>query len=59
MKSTLAEPTTQILTPPCATLTYDVRRHDETTEPPLFLIGSPMAPPASARLPATSLTGRS
>lgn len=42
MKSTIAEPTTQILDAPGATLTYDVRRNDETTEPPLFLIGSPM-----------------
>ena len=42
MKSTIAEPTTQILDAPGATLTYDVRRNDETSEPPLFLIGSPM-----------------
>ena len=28
---------------PGATLAYDVRRNDETTEPPLFLLGSPMA----------------
>ena len=42
MKSTLAEPTTHTLDAPGATLTYDVRRNDETTEPPLFLIGSPM-----------------
>ena len=27
---------------PGATLTYDVRPNDQTTEPPLFLIGSPM-----------------
>ena len=42
MKSTVTEPTTQTLEAPGATLTYDVRRNDESTEPPLFLIGSPM-----------------
>ena len=42
MKSTIAEPTTQTLAVPGATLTYDVRRNDESTEPVLFLIGSPM-----------------
>ena len=42
MKSTIAEPTTQTLEVPGATLTYDIRRCDESTEPPLFLIGSPM-----------------
>jgi pimeloyl-ACP methyl ester carboxylesterase len=33
---------TRTLEVPGATLTYDVRRNDATTEPPLFLIGSPM-----------------
>jgi pimeloyl-ACP methyl ester carboxylesterase len=42
MKSTLAEPTTRTLDVPGAVLTYDIRRNDETNEPPLFLIGSPM-----------------
>jgi pimeloyl-ACP methyl ester carboxylesterase len=42
MKSTVTEPTTQTLEAPGATLTYDVRPNDESTEPPLFLIGSPM-----------------
>ena len=42
MKSTIAEPTTQTLDVPGATLAYDVRRNDDSTEPPLFLIGSPM-----------------
>ncbi len=36
------EPATQTLEVPGATLTYDVRRNEETTEPPLILIGSPM-----------------
>ena len=36
------EPATQILEVPGATLTYDIRRSDDTSEPPLFLIGSPM-----------------
>lgn len=36
------EPTTHTLEVPGAVLTYDVRRNDSTTEPSLFLIGSPM-----------------
>ena len=39
--TTLTQPVTQTLEVPGATLTYDVRRR-ESTEPPLFLIGSPM-----------------
>jgi pimeloyl-ACP methyl ester carboxylesterase len=35
--------TTNTLDVPGATLTYDVRRNEASTEPPLFLIGSPMA----------------
>jgi pimeloyl-ACP methyl ester carboxylesterase len=42
MTATTTEPTTQTLDAPGATLTYDIRRNDESTEPPLFLIGSPM-----------------
>ena len=37
-----AEPTTRTIAAPGATLTYDVRPNDSSTEPPLFLIGSPM-----------------
>jgi uncharacterized protein YndB with AHSA1/START domain/pimeloyl-ACP methyl ester carboxylesterase len=37
-----AEPTTHTLEVPGATLTYDVRRNDASTEPALLLIGSPM-----------------
>ena len=40
--TTVTEATTRTLDVPGATLTYDVRRNDETTEPVLFLIGSPM-----------------
>jgi pimeloyl-ACP methyl ester carboxylesterase len=36
------EPTTHTLDVPGAVLTYDVRRNDASTEPVLFLIGSPM-----------------
>ena len=36
------EPVTRTLEVPGATLTYDIRRSDTTTEPPLFIIGSPM-----------------
>jgi pimeloyl-ACP methyl ester carboxylesterase len=42
MKSTLAKPKTQTLEVPGATLTYDIRSNESTTEPPLMLIGSPM-----------------
>ena len=41
--TTATEPITQTLDVPGATLTYDVRRNETTTEPPLFLFGSPMA----------------
>jgi pimeloyl-ACP methyl ester carboxylesterase len=43
MTTTTAEPTTRTLEVPGATLTYDVRLNEATTEPPLLLIGSPMA----------------
>jgi pimeloyl-ACP methyl ester carboxylesterase len=39
---TLTESTTRTLEVPGATLTYDVLPNHDTTEPPLFLIGSPM-----------------
>jgi len=40
--TTTAEPTTHTIEVPGATLTYDVRRNEQTTEPILLLIGSPM-----------------
>jgi pimeloyl-ACP methyl ester carboxylesterase len=40
--TTVMEPTTYTLDAPGAVLTYDVRRNDSSTEPPLMLIGSPM-----------------
>ena len=40
--TTMTEPTTQTLEVPGATLTYDIRPNDSSTEPILFLIGSPM-----------------
>ena len=40
--TTATEPITQTLAVPGATLTYDVRTSEGTTEPPLVLIGSPM-----------------
>lgn len=40
--TTTTEPTTHTLDVPGATLTYDVRRNEQTTEPILLLIGSPM-----------------
>src|SRR5215203_4876648 len=40
--ATTTEPISQTLSVPGATLTYDVRTSDRTTEPPLVLIGSPM-----------------
>jgi hypothetical protein len=36
-------PTTETLKVPGASLTYDVRRNEESTEPILFLTASPMA----------------
>lgn len=42
MTATATAPDTRTLEVPGATLTYDVRPSDDTTEPPLFLIGSPM-----------------
>jgi pimeloyl-ACP methyl ester carboxylesterase len=39
---TMTEATTRTLEVPGATLTYDVRPNDSSTEPPLVLIGSPM-----------------
>ena len=41
-EATQIEPKTQTLEVPGATLTYDVRRNDATSDPVLFLIGSPM-----------------
>jgi len=43
MPTTTAELTTHTLEVPGATLTYDVRRNDASTEPIFVLIGSPMA----------------
>jgi pimeloyl-ACP methyl ester carboxylesterase len=43
MTTTVAEPTTRTLEVPGATVTYDIRRNEASTDPPLFLIGSPMA----------------
>jgi pimeloyl-ACP methyl ester carboxylesterase len=40
--TTTTEATTHTLDAPGATLTYDIRRNASSTEPPLFLIGSPM-----------------
>ena len=40
--TTMTEPTTKTLDVPGATLTYDIRSNASTTEPVLFLIGSPM-----------------
>jgi pimeloyl-ACP methyl ester carboxylesterase len=40
--TTSIEMTTHSLDVPGATLTYDVRHSDSSTQPPLFLIGQPM-----------------
>jgi pimeloyl-ACP methyl ester carboxylesterase len=40
--TTAIEPTTHTLEVPGATLTYDIRRNEQSTEPILLLIGSPM-----------------
>ena len=39
---TMTQPTTHTLTVPGATLVYDIRSNDTSTEPVLLLIGSPM-----------------
>ena len=39
----MAELTTHILEVPGATLAYDLRHNGASSEPPLMLIGSPMA----------------
>ena len=44
------DPQTRTLDVPGATLTYDVRRSDASTEPPLLLIGSPMGAAGFASL---------
>lgn len=40
--TTATQPTTHTIDAPGARITYDVRRNDATTEPPLLLFGSPM-----------------
>lgn len=42
MTTTAAQPETRTLDVPGATLTYDIRRNAQTTEPVLLMIGSPM-----------------
>ena len=56
---TITQSITHTLEAPGATLTYDVRRNDTTTEPPLFLIGSPMGAAGFVSLAATSAIARS
>ena len=43
MTTITIEPRTRTLDAPGATITCDVRRNETTTEPPLFILGSPMA----------------
>jgi pimeloyl-ACP methyl ester carboxylesterase len=43
MTTSTAEPRTSTVEVPGATITYDVRRNEASTEPPLFILGSPMA----------------
>ena len=40
--TTTTKPATETLEVPGATLAYDIRQNDASTEPILFLIGSPM-----------------
>lgn len=53
----MTEPRTQTLDVPDATLTYDVRRNDSSTEPILLLFGSPMGAAGFATL-STHFTDR-
>ena len=48
--TTMTEATTSTLEVPGATLTYDLRPNASSTEPPLFLIGSPMGAAGFASL---------
>ncbi len=50
--TTAAQPATSTLDAPGATITYDIRRNDASTEPPLFLFGSPMGADGFATLAA-------
>jgi pimeloyl-ACP methyl ester carboxylesterase len=50
MSTAIAEPQTRTLEAPGATLTYDVRPNAGTSEPILFIIGSPMAAAGFATL---------
>ena len=50
MTTNVIQPTTHTLDVPGATLTYDVRRYDASTEPVLLLIGSPMGAAGFATL---------
>ena len=47
---TMTQPTTHTLTVPGATLVYDIRSNDTSTEPVLLLIGSPMGAAGFATL---------
>lgn len=48
--TTNAAPETRTVEAPGATITYDIRRNPSSTEPPLILIGSPMAAAGFATL---------
>ena len=50
MTITTIQPTTQTLESPGATITYDVRPNESSSEPVLFLIGSPMGAAGFATL---------
>jgi pimeloyl-ACP methyl ester carboxylesterase len=53
----MTEPTTHTLDVPGAVLTYDIRRNETATEPPLMIIGSPMGAGGFATL-ASNFTDR-
>ncbi|HET9346968.1 MAG TPA: alpha/beta fold hydrolase [Candidatus Limnocylindrales bacterium] len=57
MTTTTIEPTTQTLESPGATITYDFQPNESSTEPVLFLIGSPMGAAGFASL-ASHFTDR-
>ncbi|HEY7591492.1 MAG TPA: alpha/beta hydrolase [Candidatus Limnocylindrales bacterium] len=50
MTTTTTQTTTRTIDVPGATLTYDVRRNERSPEPPLMLIGAPMAAAGFATL---------
>ena len=59
MTETTTEPMSRTLEVPRAILTYDVRRNDQSTDPVLFMIASPMGAAGFGTLATPSAIARS